>query len=74
MNLSNYKKLYDAILEMSFDMDEVVIFGDSSDEDIGKCKWIAAILTVLNDVPKSKMELMFEYRDIKFDYEKFTNC
>ena len=74
MKVSDYQRLHDEILEMSFDMDGVVIFGDSSEEDIEKCKWIAAMLSVLEDVPKSKMEVMFKHRNIKFDYIEFIDC
>ena len=71
MNIKNYKKLYEEILEMSYDMEEVSVYCNPTDENIEKCKWIAAILEVLNDVPKSQMECMFEYKDIAFDYIKF---
>ena len=71
MMLQKYMQLYDDVLEISFDMAGVSICGDASEEEINKCKWIAAIFEVLNDVPKRKMEMMFKCKNINFDYVKF---
>ena len=73
MNLSSYKRLPDKVLEISEDMDGVTIFGNTTEEDIEKCKCIAAIIEVLEDVPKSKMEVMFKHKKIKFDYIEFID-
>lgn len=71
MNLSDYKELYEQILKISFDMSGESIFIDPTKECIEKCKWICAILKVLNDVPKNKMETLFILKKIEFDYCNF---
>lgn len=73
MNLSDYQQLYDAVLGLSFDMDGVRIFTGTTEDDIEKCKIVAAILEVLNDVPKAKTEIMFKHRKIKFNYIEFID-
>ncbi len=71
MNLSDYQKLYDSILEMSFDIEGIPIFTNTTKEDIEKCQWIAAMLEVFNDVPKRIMNCMFKHQKIEFDYIEF---
>jgi hypothetical protein len=68
--MEKYEKLYNDVLEMSMDAD-----GFSSlhptEEEIEKCKWIAAILEVLEDVPMRKMMHIFKSEGIEFDYQQF---
>lgn len=71
MNVANYKRIYEEILELSFDADGYGLFEKINDEDIEKCKYIAAILEVLNDVPIRRMEHIFEYKKIEFNYIDF---
>lgn len=69
--IATYKSVYDAIVSLSVDADGYGLFENISDEDVEKCKWIAAICEVLDDVPRSRMEHIFKYRNVDFDYIDF---
>ena len=71
MTVAEYKEIYEAIVSLSVDADGYGLFEDISDEDLEKCKWIAAICAVLDDVPRSRMEHIFKYRKVDFDYINF---
>ncbi|MCF2595307.1 hypothetical protein [Pseudoflavonifractor phocaeensis] len=71
MTVSDYKKIHDMIIALSIDADGYGLFDRISEEDVEKCKWIAAILETLNDVPLSRVEHIFEQKEIEFDYEEF---
>ena len=71
MSLKDYEAIYDAIVSLSFDADGYGLFGRITDEDVEKCKWIAAILEVLDDVPHRRVEHIFTYKKIDFDYLEF---
>ena len=71
LKLEAYTAIYDAILSLSFDADGYGLFDNITDEDIQKCKWIAAILEVLNDVPKRRVEHIFKHKKIDFNYIEF---
>lgn len=76
LSIDDYKVVYDAIVSLSVDADGFGLFEQISDEDVEKCKWIAAIYEILDDVPKRRMVHIFSHKNIKFDYEKFLeeNC
>ena len=71
MTVAEYKEIYEAIVSLSVDADGYGLFESISEEDVEKCKWIAAIYEVLNDVPRSRMEHIFQQRKVDFDYMNF---
>ena len=71
MTIADYKAIYEAIVSLSVDADGYGLFESISNEDVEKCKWIAAICEVLDDVPRSRMEHIFKYRKVNFDYIDF---
>ena len=71
MTIADYKKIHDMIITLSIDADGYGLFDQISDEDVEKCKWIAAILETLNDVPLTRVEHIFEQKGIEFDYDEF---
>jgi len=71
MTVAEYKEIYEAIVSLSVDADGYGLFESISNEDVEKCKWIAAICEVLDDVPRSRMEHIFKYRKVNFDYIDF---
>ena len=71
MTIADYKAIYEAIVSLSVDADGYGLFESISHEDVEKCKWIAAICEVLDDVPRSRMEHIFKYRKVDFDYIDF---
>lgn len=71
MTIADYKAIYEAIVSLSVDADGYGLFESISDEDVEKCKWIAAICEVLDDVPRSRMEHIFKYCKVDFDYIDF---
>ena len=71
LSVETYKSIYDAIVALSVDADGYGLFESISDEDVEKCKWIAAICEVLDEVPRRRMEHIFKYRKVDFDYIDF---
>ena len=71
MTIADYKAIYEAIVSLSVDADGYGLFESISNENVEKCKWIAAICEVLDDVPRSRMEHIFKYRKVDFDYIDF---
>ena len=71
MTVAEYKEIYEAIVSLSVDADGYGLFENISEEDVEKCKWIAAICEVLDDVPRSRMEHIFQQRKVDFDYMNF---
>ena len=74
MTIAEYKENYEAIVSLSVDADGYGLFESISEEDVEKCKWIAAICEVLNDVPRSRMEHIFQQRKVDFDYIEFIEA
>ena len=71
LSVETYKSIYDTIVALSVDADGYGLFENISDEDVEKCKWIAAMREVLDDVPRRRMEHIFQYRKVDFDYIYF---
>ena len=71
LSIETYRSIYDTIVAISVDADGYGLFENISDEDVEKCKWIAAICEVLDDVPRCRMEHIFKYRKVDFDYIDF---
>ena len=74
MTVAEYKEIYEAIVSLSVDADGYGLFENISEEDVEKCKWIASICEVLNDVPRSRKEHIFKYRKVDFDYIEFIEA
>ena len=73
MKTTDYKSLYQAIVDMSVDMDSVGLFDKITAEDIEKAKWIACILACINDVPLRRMNHIFSQKRIDFDIDDFLD-
>ena len=74
MTIAEYKEIYEAIVSLSVDADGYGLFENISEQDVEKCKWIASISEVLNDVPRSRKEHIFQYRKVDFDYIEFIEA
>ena len=53
MTIKDYEKLYDMILDMSYDTEEFNL-ESFTDEEIEKAKWIKAMFETLEDVPMGR--------------------
>ena len=72
LTIDGYEAIYNAVLTLANDADGFGLYEAITPEDIQKCKWIAAILEVLSDVPQRRMQHIFEHKRISFDYLEFT--
>ena len=68
MTLDEYKALYKMVLKLSFDAENFGLFEMIIDRDIEKAKYIRAIMEVLSDVPRGRMEHIMDYKDVDYDY------
>ena len=71
METKDYKKLYEAIVDMSEDLDGVGEIREISEEDIEKAKWIACILDCITFLPRYRMKFIFNQKDIVFNRDDF---
>lgn len=71
MTLDDYKAIYEAIVSLSCDADGYGLYDNITNEDVEKCKWIAAICEVLDDVPVRRVKHIFEHKNVDFDYQQF---
>ena len=71
LKVESYKAIYEAVVSMSIDADGYGLFDSISDEDLEKCKWIAAINEVLEDVPMRRVKHIFNYRNVVFNSDDF---
>lgn len=55
ITVEDYKKTYHATGRILEDAESFGLFSHISESDVEKSKWIMAIVTVLNDLPKRKM-------------------
>jgi hypothetical protein len=69
MTVSDYKKLLDDVIAISYDMEDVDVFPEEYAEDVLKCKYIIAIHETLSDVPLRKAEWFFKKHKIKYEPE-----
>ena len=67
MTLDDYKAIYEAIVSLSCDADGYGLYDNITNEDVEKCKWIAAICEVLDDVPVRRVKHIFEHKKVDFD-------
>ena len=73
VSVETYKAVYENIVSLSIDADGYGLFENITDEDIEKCKWLAAIIDVIDDVPRRRVEHVFKYKKIEFDYCDFLD-
>ena len=71
MSVNDYKELFEEVVKMTNDADGFGLFDQISEEDVEKAKWIACIIDCLNDVPLTRVEHIFEQKNIEFDVEEF---
>lgn len=71
ISVEAYKAVYQNIVSMSIDADSYGLFKNITDEDVEKCKWWAAIMDVIDDVPRRRVEHIFKYKKINFDSYDF---
>lgn len=71
ISVATYKAVYENIVSLSVDADSFGLFKNITDEDVEKCMWFAAIMEVLDDVPRRRVEHTFKQKKIEFDYCDF---
>lgn len=71
ITVEDYKKTYHATGRILEDAESFGLFSHISESDVEKSKWIMAIITVLNDLPKRKIRKVFRDRKIKFNFMAF---
>ena len=71
MRLANYEVAYKTLHPMVPDADNFGLFEHIRETDVEKCKWIAAICEVLDDVPVRRVKHIFEHKNVDFDYQQF---
>lgn len=74
LKLEDYKRAYELILDISYDVEEFNTLNETTEEEIEKCKWIKCIFDTLNDVPTGRMEYIFRKKKIKFDEIAFLEA
>lgn len=65
--IEDYKRVYDEVVSLSFDADGFGLFEEISEEDVERAKWFYMIMEVLNDVPMSRVEHVFEQKGLDPD-------
>ena len=69
--IADYRDFYESVVIIANDMTS--IDATFPDEDlIQKCKWVAAIIVAINDVPYHRAEHILDYRGIFFSYNQFV--
>ncbi len=77
LTLEGYKVIFEAIVSLSCDADGFGLYDTITEEDVEKCKWIAAMYAVMDDVPKRRMQHIMDYKKVQYDPEQFleeNNC
>lgn len=73
MRVDNFSRVYHSTGKILEDAEGFGLFTHISDLDVEKSKWIMAIHTVLNGIPKKKMNAVFRKNKIKFNYLAFVD-
>lgn len=69
--IADYRDFYESVVMIATDMASV----DATcpdEEMIQKCRWVAAIMVAVNDVPYGRASHILEYRGITFSYNQFV--
>ena len=71
MTLAKYKQVFSDIITIAGDAEGFGLCNDTiTDEDIEKCKYIAAMLETLKDVPERRVNWIFNMKNIVFDSDE----
>ena len=77
LKVEDYKRVYELILKMSYDVEEFNTLERITEEELVKCKWIKCIVSTLTDVPEERINYIFKRKKIKFNelafLEKYEN-
>lgn len=73
IKIEEYKRIYEEIVKLSMDADSFGLFANISDRDVEKCKWFAAMLEVLQDVPQGRVKHIFTQKKVCFEYIAFLD-
>lgn len=68
--LTDYKELYNKLLDMSYDVEEFRSMRNLTSEEVEKLKFILAMDSVLSDVPLRKAKYYFETTKQQFNYDE----
>lgn len=67
ITVEDYMSVYDAIIALSIDADGFGLFDEITEEDVEKCKWFAAIMDTMDDVPARRVKHIFSQKKIEYD-------
>lgn len=67
----DYRNFYESVVMIANDMASVDVTCPD-EEMIQKCRWVAAIIVSINDVPYGRATHILEYRGISFSYNQFV--
>ena len=73
ISVAAYKAVYENVVSLAGDADRFGLFKNITDENVDKCKWLASIIDVIDDVPRRRVEHIFKYKKIKFHYCDFLD-
>ena len=71
--LTDYKELYNKLLDMSYDVEEFHSMRNLTDEEVKKLKYIMAMHLILSDVPLRKAEYYFHITNQQFNYDEILD-
>ena len=66
-SIEDYERVYDEVISLSIDAEAFSPMDMMSDEDVERAKWLCLILDVLNDVPKRRMNYLFQHAGLDPD-------
>ena len=67
MSVEEYLDVYRKVLTLSIDADGFGLFEMIIERDIEKAKIIRAIIDILDDVPRRRMEHIMNYKKVDYD-------
>ena len=69
--IADYRDFYESVVMIANDMASVDVTCPD-EEMIQKCRWVAAIMVAINNVPYGRANHILEYRGISFLYNQFV--
>ena len=69
--IADYRNFYESVVMIANDMASVDVTCPD-EEMIQKCRWVAAIMVAINNVPYGRANHILEYRGISFSYNQFV--
>lgn len=73
VSVSTYERIYNEILDLTFDADDFSVFENVTEETVEKCMWFLAMIETLNDVPLCKANAILKQKKLKFDCCSFLD-